>query len=239
MLGTEAKSLVKKFIDDPKAMWEALPVFFAPQKAGARFHAYRTLTSMHLREDEDLLSLTSRVSDAMRRLKESRSPTFSLEDADNELHAVVLLMALPVELKGDSYSTLTAPFEQTDGTLDPSKVEAAFTNYQSFRMSSDADSSPALAMSTTANFKASSSKSSGSKPSSSGSSSSRPTCAGCGNLGHSLFSCYQFLDLLGKPHPPSKHAKKKASWGAGGSDAGAVSNQLTLSGIQTQVPLHT
>jgi hypothetical protein len=35
MLGTEAKSLVKKFIDDPKAMWEALPVFFAPQKAGA------------------------------------------------------------------------------------------------------------------------------------------------------------------------------------------------------------
>ncbi|KAH8822783.1 hypothetical protein DL96DRAFT_314786 [Flagelloscypha sp. PMI_526] len=36
MLGPEAQDLVKKHEDDPKAMWDALPELFAPQKAGAR-----------------------------------------------------------------------------------------------------------------------------------------------------------------------------------------------------------
>ncbi|KAJ6595284.1 hypothetical protein B0H10DRAFT_1636122, partial [Mycena sp. CBHHK59/15] len=97
MLSQGVKPLVKQYEDDPKALWEAFETIFAPRKAGARFNAYRTLTSIKLKEDESLLSLTGRVSDAMRSLKDSRPTDFKLDQADAELHAVVLLMALPDE----------------------------------------------------------------------------------------------------------------------------------------------
>ncbi|KAJ7747400.1 hypothetical protein DFH07DRAFT_831006, partial [Mycena maculata] len=108
MLSKDVKPLVKQYEDDPKALWENLDSTFSPRKAGARFNAYKTLTSIHLREDETLLSLTGRVSSAMRLLTESRPTTFSLDDADEELQSVVLLMALPDE---GLYSVLKAPFE--------------------------------------------------------------------------------------------------------------------------------
>ncbi|KAF7345845.1 hypothetical protein MVEN_01606200 [Mycena venus] len=95
MLGPDVKPLVQQHEDDPIAMWDALIELFAPRKAGARFNAYRTLTSICLREDETLLSLTGRVSAAMRLLTGSRPTDFDLKKADEELQAVVLLMALP------------------------------------------------------------------------------------------------------------------------------------------------
>ncbi|KAF8196628.1 hypothetical protein K438DRAFT_1825242 [Mycena galopus ATCC 62051] len=73
-------------------MWDFLESIFAPRKAGAHFNAYKTLTSIHLREDESLMSLTGRVSAAMRLLKDSRSVDFHLTKADEELQSVVLLM---------------------------------------------------------------------------------------------------------------------------------------------------
>ncbi|KAJ7185983.1 hypothetical protein C8R46DRAFT_1062127 [Mycena filopes] len=94
MLSKDVKPLVKQYEDNPKAMWENLELLFAPRKAGARFNAYRTLTSIHLREDETLLSLTGRVSSAMRLLKDSKPAAFTLDNADEELQSVVLLMAL-------------------------------------------------------------------------------------------------------------------------------------------------
>src|ERR1700761_3758970 len=50
MLSADVKPLVKQHEDDPKALWDALATIYAPKKAGARFNAYRTLTSIHLRD---------------------------------------------------------------------------------------------------------------------------------------------------------------------------------------------
>ncbi|KAF7361198.1 Integrase catalytic domain-containing protein [Mycena sanguinolenta] len=130
LLGPDVKPLVKQHDDDPKALWDALESIFAPRKAGARFNAYRTLTSIRLREDETLLSLTGRVSAAMRLLKDSRATEFTLEKADEELQAVVLLMALPDE---GHYSVLKAPFEQSSSDLKVSDIEVAYANHQAFR----------------------------------------------------------------------------------------------------------
>jgi hypothetical protein len=130
MLSKDVKPLVKQHEDDPKALWEHLETIFAPRKAGARFNAYKTLTSIHLREDETLLSLTGRVSSAMRLLKESRPKTFTLNNADEELQAVVLLMALPDD---PNYSVLKAPFEQSPDDLKVKDIEQAYANHQAFR----------------------------------------------------------------------------------------------------------
>ena len=55
MLSEDVQPLVRQHEDNPKDMWESLGKLFAPKKAGARFNAYRTLTSIHLREDESLM----------------------------------------------------------------------------------------------------------------------------------------------------------------------------------------
>ncbi|KAJ7233368.1 hypothetical protein C8J57DRAFT_1532494 [Mycena rebaudengoi] len=65
-----------------------------------RFNAYRTLTSIKLKEGESLLSLTGRVSAAMRSLKDSRSTGFDIDMADAELQAVVLSLCCYEILKG-------------------------------------------------------------------------------------------------------------------------------------------
>jgi hypothetical protein len=139
MLGDDAKNLCREHEDDPMALWNALPILFAPQKAGTRFNAYQTLTSIKLEENESLLSLTSRVKEAMDKLKRSRPTSYTLADVDKELHAVVLLMALP-----ESYSTLTAPFEQASTLLDPKEVEAAFVNKHTFKKESSTPTAQAM-----------------------------------------------------------------------------------------------
>lgn len=69
MLSEDVKPLVKDHEDDPSALWAALQMLFAPKKAGARFRAYKELTSIRLKDDESLLGLTGRVSKAMKSLK--------------------------------------------------------------------------------------------------------------------------------------------------------------------------
>jgi len=129
MLSQDVKSLVHEHEDDPSALWSALDEIFAPRKAGARFGAYRTLTSIHLRDGESLLSLSGRVSTAMTLLKNSRPDGFDIKKADEELHSVVLLMALPDE---GLFGVLKAPFEQSS-ELKVSDIERAFANHQAFR----------------------------------------------------------------------------------------------------------
>jgi hypothetical protein len=130
MLSKSVKPLIKQHEDDPKALWEALELIFAPRKAGAHFNAYRTLTSIKLKEDESLLSLTGCVSTAMNSLKHSRPKGFNIDQADAELQAVVLLIALPDE---SGYNSLKAPFEMSTSTLSPSEVETAYANFQVFK----------------------------------------------------------------------------------------------------------
>ncbi|KAF7363237.1 hypothetical protein MVEN_00676600 [Mycena venus] len=193
MLSKEVQPLVRQHEDNPKAMWEALGTLFAPKKAGARFNAYRTLTSIRLREGESLLSLTGRVSTAMRFLTESRPDGFDLAKADEELQAVVLLMALPDE----DYSVLKAPFEQSKTDLSVTSIEEAYANHQAFRTAhQEGDTSQinplsGLAMATS------------SPPSSSAMAATPPQqssiiCPGCGQPGHLLLSCFKFLNLIGK-----------------------------------------
>ncbi|KAJ7121226.1 hypothetical protein C8R46DRAFT_1364705 [Mycena filopes] len=204
MLSKDVKPLVKQYEDDPKAMWENLELLFAPRKAGARFNAYRTLTSIHLREDETLLSLTGRVSSAMRLLKDSRPAAFTLDNADEELQSVVLLMALPDE---GLLSILRAPFEQSSKDLKVKDIEEAFANHQAFRTAhQEGDSSQVSPLSGLAMAATSSS----SIPPSSSAAAIAPaqtTCAGCGKPNHTLFQCYKFLELLGKPRPTNAGAK--------------------------------
>jgi len=211
MLSADVKPLVKQHEDDPKALWDALATIYAPKKAGARFNAYRTLTSIHLREDENLLDLTGRVSSAMRLLKESRSNNFTLDQADEELQAVVLLMALPDD---GLYSVLRAPFEQSADLLKVSKVEEAFANHVAFRtgrQEADSGQNPVsgLAM-TTATTPAPNVV-----PSSSAATATTPAvqadkCPACGRTGHNLLSCFKFLRLIGKEVPQSKGADAKS-----------------------------
>src|ERR1700761_204137 len=211
MLSADVKPLVKQHEDDPKALWDALATIYAPKKAGARFNAYRTLTSIHLREDENLLDLTGRVSSAMRLLKDSRSNNFTLDQADEELQAVVLLMALPDD---GLYSVLRAPFEQSADLLKVSKVEEAFANHVAFRtgrQEADSGQNPVsgLTMTTVAT------PTPNVVPSSSAATATTPTvqadkCPACGRTGHNLLSCFKFLRLIGKEVPQSKGADAKS-----------------------------
>jgi hypothetical protein len=66
----------------------------------------------------------------MRLLKDSRTARFTLDNADEELQAVVLLMALPDE---GQFAVLKAPFEQSPDDLRVSSIEQAYANHQAFR----------------------------------------------------------------------------------------------------------
>ncbi|KAJ7106132.1 hypothetical protein C8R43DRAFT_906289, partial [Mycena crocata] len=207
MLSKDVKPLVKQHEDDPKALWEALESIFAPRKAGARFNAYKTLTSICLREEESLLSLTGRVSAAIRLLKDSRTKSFTLDNADEELQAVVLLMALPDD---GQYAVLKAPFEQSPDDLKVSVIEQAYANHQAFRTAhQEGDTSQISPLSGLA--MAATSFPSPAPPSSSAALAAAPPapvvpCQGCGKAGHALFQCFKFLDLIGKPRPNGKGA---------------------------------
>ncbi|KAF7376007.1 Integrase catalytic domain-containing protein [Mycena sanguinolenta] len=200
LLGPDVKPLVKQHDDDPKALWNALEFIFAPRRAGARFNAYRTLTSIRLREDETLLSLTGRVSAAMRLFKNSRATEFTLEKADEELQAVVLLMALPDE---EHYSVLKAPFEQSSSDLKVSDIEVAYANHQAFRTAQkEGDTSQispisGLAMAATSSPPLPSS----SAPAAAPPAQSSLICAGCGKSGHLLLQCFKCLEIVGLPGP--------------------------------------
>jgi transposase InsO family protein len=190
MLSQDCQQLVQQHEDNPKHMWDALETIFAPRKAGARFNAYRTLTSIKLKEGESLLSLTGRVSAAMRSLKDSRSTGFDIDMADAELQAVVLLMALPDQA---GFDALKAPFEQSHGTLDPDDIERAYAHYQSFKSSGqEGDSSGINPLSGAAMATASTVPT----PSVALPAASPVTCPGCLQSGHTLFNCFKFLDLI-------------------------------------------
>ena len=199
MLSPDVQPLVREHEDEPKLLWEALERIFAPRKAGARFNAYRTLTSIRLRDDESLLALTGRVSVAMRLLKDSRSKGFTLEKADEELQAVVLLMALPDD---ERFSALKSPFEQSSDDLKVSSIEEAYTNYQSFRTAhQEGDTSQINPLSGQAMVTVPLPSSSVAAPAV-----APPiTCAACGK-DHNLLQCPPLLELIGKKQ--SKQHKK-------------------------------
>ncbi|KAJ7740406.1 hypothetical protein B0H14DRAFT_3609237 [Mycena olivaceomarginata] len=199
MLGKDVKPLVQQHEDDPKAMWEALETIFSPRKAGARFNAYKTFTSIHLQEDESLLALVGCVRDAMRRLKDSRSKEFTLDKADEELQAVVLLMALPDDSR---FSALKSPFEQSSSDLNAEAIMDAHSTHQGYRTHrQEGDTSQISPLSGLA-MAAAPPSALVAQPAAALAAAppvqSPSTCAGCGKPNHQLVNCFKFLELLGK-----------------------------------------
>jgi hypothetical protein len=161
-----------------------------PRKVRARFNAYRTLTSIKLKEDESLLSLIGCVSTAMNSLKDSRPKGFSIDQANAELQAVVLLIALPDE---SGYNSLKAPFEMSTGTLSSSEVKTAYANYQVFKTAGqEGDSTERNPLSGAAIATVSS------VPTPSAALAVAPpvTCIGCLQTGHSFLKCKEFHNLI-------------------------------------------
>ncbi|KAJ7429038.1 hypothetical protein FB451DRAFT_1425688 [Mycena latifolia] len=218
----KVKPLVMQHEDDPKALWEALDVIFAPRKAGARFNAYRTLTSIQLREEESLLSLTGRVSAAMRLLKGSRPAEFTLENTDEELQAVVLLMALPDD---GQFAVLKAPpFEQSPTSLKVSVIEQAYANHQAFRTAhqegDQGQSNPLSGIAMAAASAPPPPPVSSTPPSSSAALAAAPPaqaaplmCYGCGESGHTLLYCFKFQKMYGLEPVGNNNKKKKGKKG--------------------------
>jgi hypothetical protein len=222
MLSSDVQPLVREHEDEPKQLWDALERIFAPRKAGARFNAYRTLTSIRLRDDESLLSLTGRVSAAMRRLKDSRSEGFDLKKADEELQAVVLLMALPDD---ERFSALKSPFEQSTGDLHVCSIEEAYANHQSFRTAhQEGDTSQISPLSGQAMATVST-------PSSSAAPAiAAPlSCAACGK-DHNLLQCTSFLEVLDKRRG---YQRKKDKAGKAAPQVASNASLLTQSALSS------
>ncbi|KAJ7695215.1 hypothetical protein B0H17DRAFT_1056801 [Mycena rosella] len=206
LLSKDVKPLVKQHEDNPKALWDALETLFSPRKAGAHFNAYRTLTSIHLHDNESLLSLTGRVSAAMRLLKGSRTAGFTLDKADEELQAVVLLMALP---DNGQYAILKAPFEQSSDDLKVSTIEQVYANHQAFRTAHQEGDTSQISLLSGAAMAATSTRIPPIPTASSAALATAPLstkktgtpCPACGKGNHPLLLCHQFLELIGKREP--------------------------------------
>jgi len=64
------------------------------KRPGICFNAYDDLFSIRKCEEEDLQSLINRVDDALHRIRNLQSTTFTLDKLDNELGAMALTRAL-------------------------------------------------------------------------------------------------------------------------------------------------
>ena len=81
--------------DDAVKMWGALEAVHMQKRPGTRFNAYDDLFSIRKRDDEDLQSLINRVDDSVHRIRDLRSPGFTLDQLDDELASMTLIRALP------------------------------------------------------------------------------------------------------------------------------------------------
>ena len=91
-LEPDQKALVSSCKDSPVTMWTTLQ-----STSRSRFNAYDDLFSICKLEDETLQSLINRVDEAVKLIQDLRPTSFSLEQLDKELAAMVLIRALPEE----------------------------------------------------------------------------------------------------------------------------------------------
>ena len=108
--------------DDPLKMWAALREVHMQKRPGTRFNAYDDLFSIRKRDEEDLQSLINRVDDALHRIRDLRSTTFTLDKLDDELGAMALIRALP-----DDYNSFVSSLLLKDD-LDKAAVQIAFVH---------------------------------------------------------------------------------------------------------------
>ncbi|THH04794.1 hypothetical protein EW145_g5256 [Phellinidium pouzarii] len=89
--------LVQKYMDDPIKMWGELEKMQHQDNPASRFIAYDQFFSITKKEDESLTALTARVEDALHKMRNSRNSALTLKDFEDELAAVALVRALPME----------------------------------------------------------------------------------------------------------------------------------------------
>ena len=153
--------------DDPLKMWAALREVHMQKRPGTRFNAYDDLFSIRKRDEEDLQSLINRVDDALHRIHNLRSTTFTLDKLDDELGAMALIRALP-----DDYNSFVSSLLLKDD-LDKAAVQIAFVREDNQRRRRQ-EESPAVGSALAA------------------SSTSSTCCDFCGLTGHAQPECRQY-----------------------------------------------
>lgn len=136
---------LQSIIDDPVAMWQKLELVHLNKRPGARFNAYEDLFSIKKADDESLVTMATRIDQAMLDIKNIRPPKFTIDDLDSELCAMSMICALPAE-----YATLRSTLLLHDN-LDKDIIREAFQTEEINRRS-DPASLAALAANSTCFF---------------------------------------------------------------------------------------
>jgi hypothetical protein len=73
------------FDEDPISMWKMLEAAHLSKKPGTRFNAYDDLFSIRKEDKETLIDLGVRIENAMAKIQNLRSSSFTIEMLDEEL----------------------------------------------------------------------------------------------------------------------------------------------------------
>jgi hypothetical protein len=163
--------------DDPVKMWKKLKSIHQKQKAGSRFNAYDDLFNIRKADDESLLSLATRMDEAMIKIKNLHpAEEYTLEKLDEELLSMAMLRSLP-----EDYKSLVSTLLLND-KLDRDTVIQAFHTEEIQR--TRRSSPDVLESANKAGTFRKPEKRSGPP---------YPPCFFCGKMGHSMKKCHQFL----------------------------------------------
>lgn len=78
-------------------MWKMLEAAHLSKKPGTRFNAYDDLFSIRKEDKETLIDLGVRIENAMAKIQNLRSSSFTIEMLDEELQCMAMIRALPEE----------------------------------------------------------------------------------------------------------------------------------------------
>ncbi|KAF5361569.1 hypothetical protein D9757_014120 [Collybiopsis confluens] len=122
-VGQDQKVHIREFLEDPVAMWKKLESVHVSKKPGARFNAYDDLFTISKKEDETLMDLSTRVTEAMAKIKNLRPAKFTVDELDKELEAMSLIRALPADYKHLTSALMLLPEQDKDTVLELFKAE--------------------------------------------------------------------------------------------------------------------
>ncbi|KAF5392083.1 hypothetical protein D9757_003374 [Collybiopsis confluens] len=122
-VGQDQKVHIREFLEDPVAMWKKLESVHVSKKPGARFNAYDDLFTISKKEDETLMDLSTRVTEAMAKIKNLRPAKFTVDELDKELEAMSLIRALPADYKHLTSALMLLPELDKDTVLELFKAE--------------------------------------------------------------------------------------------------------------------
>ena len=172
---------------DAVGMWKALEEECLSKRPGARFNAYDDLFSIRKQEGESLTSLSGRVANAVRTIRDLRPSSFTLEKMEEELECMALIRALP-----DEYSAFSSSLMLVDD-LKKTTVLEAFKNEeanQKRRADTDPIASSAMSISSSSPSNRSAQHNAKNGPGKR----SKLICDFCHRAGHSKQRCFKYLE---------------------------------------------